>query len=411
MRSIAEINRKIAERTAVVLTAGELKKRIRAGEVITSRDVDVITCGTFGVMSGTAAILAFRVGTPGSFRVVESLTLNGVPTFIGPCPNEYNGHVDCMVYGTSRSADNPSYGGGHLFADLVRGEEVVAEVTTDAGRFAILVSLADMSSAKILVTRGAFRNYMAFTNHRVDPISTIFSVLPLQGRRSQATVSGCGEINPLENDPTMRFHRPGTPVLVNGARGFIIGTGSRTTLEKPNLSLVADMRGMDADLMGGFVTSVGAECLTSVATAIPVVDEEAFAALSVLDKDVSLPIADVTTRVRFSEAKYGDVWSGDLRVRVDVSRCSHACEVCAEMVCPVRAIRPDLGIGKACVGCLTCVSVCPNGVYSAKTGVLHTHDGQVLPIVLRESDRVRGELASVRLREIIQSGDWRFGEL
>ncbi len=411
MRSVAGINRKIVEQTAVVLTAGELKKRIRAGEKVTAEDVDVVTCGTFGVMSGTTAVLAFQAAPAGSFRQVERLTLNRVPAFVGPCPNESNGHVDCIVYGTSRSVDNPSYGGGHLFADLVRGAEVTAEITTDSGRFAVLVSLADMSSAKILVTRGAFRNYMAFMNPRCDPVSTIFSVLPLQGRLSQATVSGCGEINPLENDPTLRFHTPGTPALVNGAGGFILGTGTRSSAEKPNLSLAADMWGMHADLMGGFVTSVGAECLTSVATAIPVVDEEAFAALSVLDEDVVLPIADVTNRTRCCEATYGDVWGGDLRVRVDSSRCHHTCEVCAETVCPVHAIRSDLSIGMACVGCLTCVSACPDGVYSAETGVLHASNGRVLPIVLRQSDRVRGEIAAVRLRDKIRSGDWRFGEI
>ncbi|HJJ34577.1 MAG TPA: methanogenesis marker 16 metalloprotein, partial [Methanocorpusculum sp.] len=83
MKTLAEINRKIAEKTAVVITAKTLKERIRSGEIITPDDVDVVTCGTFGVMSGTSAVLAFQAGTPGTFRHAVSMTLNGVPAFIG----------------------------------------------------------------------------------------------------------------------------------------------------------------------------------------------------------------------------------------------------------------------------------------------------------------------------------------
>ncbi|HJK23278.1 MAG TPA: methanogenesis marker 16 metalloprotein, partial [Methanocorpusculum sp.] len=103
MKSIEDINTKISERTAVVWTASEFKKHIRAGETVTPEDVDVVTCGTFGVMSGTAAVLAFQAAEPGTFTHAYKLTLNGVPAHIGPCPNESNGHVDAMVYGTAQS--------------------------------------------------------------------------------------------------------------------------------------------------------------------------------------------------------------------------------------------------------------------------------------------------------------------
>ncbi|ABN06676.1 protein of unknown function DUF39 [Methanocorpusculum labreanum Z] len=408
MKTLAEINRKIADKTAVVITAKSLKERIRKGEIITPDDVDVVTCGTFGVMSGTSAFLAFQAGTPGTFRHVVSMTLNGVPAFIGPCPNESNGHVDCIIYGTSRAEQNPSYGGGHLFSDLAAGKPVTAEIITDTGTIRRLVSVDDMSAARLIVTRGGFKNYMGFVNRSEEEISTIFSTFPMKPKMQSASVSGCGEINPLENDPKLRYHVPGASALVNGSPALILGCGTRSSPEKPNLSLSADMQGMHPDMMGGFVTALGAECLTSIGTAIPVLDDETMDALRILDEDIPLPVADIQNRTPFAAATYADVWQNtDGRVRVDASRCVNECTECAKDLCPVAAIRPDLSIGKACMGCLTCITVCRHQVFSANAGTLHIPDADIR-IGLRQSDRVRGNRAAALVRDRISSGAWRF---
>jgi putative methanogenesis marker 16 metalloprotein len=407
MRSIENINTKISEGRAIVWTASEFKKQIRAGETVTPEDVDVVTCGTFGVMSGTAAILAFQAAPTGSFIHAHKLTLNGVPTHIGPCPNESNGHVDVMVYGTAHS-EHPGYGGGHLFADLVAGKLVEAIIETNTGTITKQITLADMSSAKIIVTRGAFKNYMAFVNPGRKEIATIFSVLPMQGNMREATVSGCGEINPLENDPELRYHTPGTAALVNGAPGIIIGTGTRSSTTRPNLSLVADMWQMDPNLMGGFKMTSGCECLTSVATAIPMTDDTTIATLSILDENIPLPVANVLNRTAFDTTTYADAWSGDARICVEPEKCKTTdCTRCRDL-CPREAIQADLTITKSCMGCLTCVVVCPDHVFLAKTGTLHTTTSNI-PIVLRQSDRTRGKLAALQLRDKIRAGNWKLG--
>ncbi len=408
MKTITEINQKIADKTAIVMTAKTLKERIRSGEKITTDYVDVVTCGTFGVMSGTSAVLAFQAGAAGTFRHVISMTLNGVPAFIGPCPNESNGHVDCMIYGTSRAEHDASYGGGHLFRDLVEGRPVTAEIITDTGTIQLPVNLSDMSSARLIITRGAFRNYMGFVNRSGEEISTIFSTFPMKPGMQSASVSGCGEINSLENDPALRYHIPGASALVNGGPALILGFGTRSSPQKPNLSLSADMRGMNPDMMGGFVTALGAECLTSVGTAIPVLDDETLNALRILDEHIPLPVANIQNRTPFTAATYADVWQNtDRRIRVDASLCVDDCPECAKDLCPVAAIRPDLSISKACMGCLTCVTVCRNQVFSAKTGTLHIPNADI-PIGLRQSDRARGERAAILVRDLIHSGAWRF---
>ena len=408
MKTITEINQKIADKSAVVMTAKTLKERIRKGEKITPDDVDVVTCGTFGVMSGTSAILAFQAADPGTFRHAVTMTLNGVPAFIGPCPNESNGHVDCIIYGTSHAEQNPAYGGGHLFSDLAAGKQVTAEIITDTGTICRQVGLNDMSSARLIVTRGGFKNYMGFVNRGEEEVSTIFSTFPMKPKMQSASVSGCGELKPLEYDPALLYHGPCAAALVNGSPALILGFGTRSSPEKPNLSLSADMRGMHPDMMGGFVTALGAECLTSIGTAIPVLDDETLDALRILDEDIPLPVADIQNRTQFAAATYADIWQNtDRRVRVDPSRCVNVCTECAKDLCPVAAIRPDLSIGKACMGCLTCVTVCRHQVFSANAGTLHIPDADIR-IGLRQSDRVRGDRAAALVRDRISSGAWRF---
>lgn len=400
-----------------VMTASELKEKIRNGTPPALEEVDVVTCGTFGIMSGTAAVFSFQMTEPGTFKKADSLKLNGIPAAVGPCPNESNGFVDAIVYGTAVSETLKNYGGGHLFKDLVSGKTIQAAVQSDGKLFEKEVTLQDFNTARMIVTRGAFQNYSAFVNGSEKPVQTIFSVTGLNGKFSEATVSGCGEINPLQNDPFLKHHAPGTPVLLNGARGIILGTGTRSTKEKPNLSMAADMFSMNPDLMGGFMTAAGPECLTSAATAIPVTDSETYSNLQITDDKILLPLSEIKDRQPIGFGTYANVWTGtDRRIRVHRDKCkncgaggnSDACEndICAAVLnCPVNAITESGGILKECVSCLTCTISCPNGVYTADGGILKLN-GLTIPIHLRQSDRNRGEAACLLLKKEIELGRW-----
>ena len=96
-----------------------------------------------------------------------------------------------------------------MFQDLVAGKAVEVEVearTTSGGkaRFRRTATLEAFNFARLFTTRSAFRNYMCFVNPSAETVRTIFSVSGLRGPFVEASVCGCGELNPLENDPEMR---------------------------------------------------------------------------------------------------------------------------------------------------------------------------------------------------------------
>ncbi|MGN0094167.1 MAG: homocysteine biosynthesis protein, partial [Methanobrevibacter sp.] len=67
-RTIENINEKIENGDVQVYSASEFKESIRSGDVPSFEEVDVVTCGTCGIMSGTSAIFNIIVSEPGSFK-------------------------------------------------------------------------------------------------------------------------------------------------------------------------------------------------------------------------------------------------------------------------------------------------------------------------------------------------------
>lgn len=406
MKTVEEINTKIRNGTAIVMTAAEFKQHIRKGNMMTPADVDVVTTGTFGVMSGTYAVLSIPVAEKKAFTTADRVWLNGVPAVPGPCPNENLGLVDLIVYGTAHASAR--YGGGHLFRDLVQGHAVDVVVTAKRKKVTRTVTLGDIGFARLITTRSTFKNYVAFVNPRSHVVkSTIFSVTGMPGPFRVASISGCGEINPLENDPSLRTIGPGTHLLVNGGDGYVMGTGTRSSAERPNISFFADLKGMDPDMMGGFVTSAGPECLVSCAVPIPVLDEHSLHALSVLHEQIPLLVADVVDRTLLASTTYGEVWNDtDPVIRFDPSLCV-SCDQCHSAArCPTGAISSHGPIDyHRCVHCGTCTVTCPAHAYHGRLGSLTVNTSQV-PVTLRQSSLMHAKRLCERLKHRIMKGEF-----
>ncbi|MEM0240525.1 MAG: methanogenesis marker 16 metalloprotein [Candidatus Nezhaarchaeales archaeon] len=413
LRSIKEINEKIRKGEAVVLTAKELCDMVRRGEEV--RNVDVVTSATCGVMSGTMAVLSFKVAEKGAFTKAKSVLMNGVPAFPGPCPNERLGIVDVILYGTSTSIYNPTrYGGGALIRDLIEGKKVEVRVESIEGKVIESdITLQEMTYAKMITTRSCFRNYMAFVNPQEKPVKSIFSILEMEGNLKAASVSGCGEVNPLEKDPLLKTIGVGTKVLVNKAYGYVIGPGTRATKERPNLSISADIKGMSSYYMGQFITSLGPEPFNTIAAAIPVIDEEVLKGVKRIDEEVQLPIADVNNREVIGFDNYAKVWQG---TDLEVSYNKGVCETCRVSPCPVALYCPteafrgkgDLAKHK-CFECGACTWLCPQGAFKAKLGSIRLGDVEV-PVKLRQSCRRRAETLSEYLKRLIEDREFYLSE-
>ncbi|MDW5562099.1 MAG: methanogenesis marker 16 metalloprotein [Methanomassiliicoccus sp.] len=418
-QTIMEIDRKIERGEAVVMTVQELYDRISGGDGRALEEVDVVTTGTRGIMSGTYAVLSFPISSPGIFERATRVTMNGVPTSVGPCPNERLGILDLMVFGTSVSEHDPKYGGGHLLHDLVAGAPVQVEAETGEGHaIAKEVSMDDMNSAVLMATRHAFRNYRAMVNSGNEAVRTIFHAAELKPHLRELTFSGCGHLNPIQNDPGLRTIGIGTRVLVNGGQGFVTGLGTRSSAGSPNLMMAADMRGMDAELIGGFITSAGPECAVSWAVPIPVLDDDIRSGLARPDDEIPMPVADIKDRHPIAVADYGQVWKDvSATVRVDRASCAR-CQCCeAERRCPTEAIsfphgKPTIDRYR-CYNCGLCSTLCENKVFRADLGeVRFTVDGRevTVPVTCRQSDRVRALRTARTLRDRILDRSFRITE-
>jgi putative methanogenesis marker 16 metalloprotein len=339
---------------------------------------------------------------------------------VGPCPNENLGVLDVVLFGTEHSKSRPNYGGGHLFRDLVERKDVKVDVETDDGRiFQTTLSLDDMPHARLFGSRHAFKNYSAFVNAGTVPINTIFHSRGFRPNFKEATFSGCGEINPLKNDPLMESIGEGTRILMNGAEGYVLGTGTRSSMERPNLSGFADMHQMTPEYLGGFVTSAGPECICSWAVPIPVISKTILAEIARPDREIVLPVNDVVSRTAIGNADYGDVWTdSDLAIEFEPERCTSCRSCLAREACPMQAIGFEVGRvwrrEDLCFHCGMCVNSCPSGVFCGRLGAVRLRDaaGEIksIPVVLRQSDRLRAEKLTGELKRQILDGTFKITE-
>ena len=411
---------KLERKEAVVMTAEEVSRMVQAGEASRLSEVDVVTTATRAVMSGTYAVLSFPVASPGSFFRARRAWINGIEAHVGPCPNESLGILDLMVFGTAHSSSRPNYGGGHLFRDLAAGKKALVEVETDSVRtIEAEVGLNEMPFARLFGSRHAFKNYSAFVNAGREPVVSIFHRLAFAPQCAEATFSGCGLINPLKNDPLMESIGIGSRILLNGAEGYVIGTGTRSSRDRPNLSGFADMHKMDPELMGGFVTSAGPECICSWAMAIPVISQKILAEIARPDEDIPMPVSDVSSRSAIGTADYGDVWTDvDLAVELEPERCISCSSCRAEEACPMQAISHKSGRVERdewlCFHCGLCVSLCPGGAFRARLGAIElkrpSGDFKRVPVTLRQSDRLRAVRLAGDLKKRILDGSFKIAE-
>ncbi|MHA1682945.1 MAG: methanogenesis marker 16 metalloprotein [Promethearchaeota archaeon] len=409
-RSLEEINKKISNGSANVFTMQEIVDAFKNGNKLSFKDVDVVTTATKALMSGILGVFSLRLSPPKTLRKFTEVSLNGIPAYPGPCPNEFLGIADFLVYGTGQSKTRENYAGGSLFRDLVEGNliDVVAK-SSEGEIIKKQITLDDMQYARMMGTRQAIKNYNAMINPTKDAVDTIFSVLPFQPNNQEITFSGCGALNPFQNDQKFESIGEGSPVLVNGNRGILIGPGTRNYIGKPNMMTIADFKGMNPEYMGGFKTSYGLEPICSIAVPIPILNERVFSNIMKSDKDVPLTILNLVGREKLGETTYGQVWDDNFLVKFDPSKCDSCKECKGEQFCPTDAFHKKKGIDRSrCFNCGLCAITC-TASENAFDVDLKTVDfnGKNVPIVLRQSDRHGAIRLATKLKKMILNEEFK----
>ena len=312
MKTWEDINSRIREGRAVVVTASQMKEIVReTGTRSASMKVDVVTTGTFAPMCSSGAL--FNIGHPSPRIKLKTACLNGVPACAGLAA------VDIFLGATSVRDGDPGnasfpgrfrYGGGHVIEDLVRGRDVLLEATghiTDCypgARLSTLLRLGDFVEAALLNPRNCYQNYgVAVNAHSARPLYTYMGIL--QPGPANAAYCSAGELSPLLNDPLYRTIGTGSRIFLGGAPGMVIGHGTQHSPGVPRnewgvpvggagtLSVTGDLRRMSCEFVrGASITGYGVSLAVGIGVPIPVLDEEMAAFTSVRDDQIQAPVLD-----------------------------------------------------------------------------------------------------------------------
>ena len=336
-RTIEEINDRIRKKKACVLTAEEIIPLVEEkGYEKATREVDVVTTGTFSPMCSSGAFLNFGHAKPR--MKIQKAWLNGVAA--------YGGLAACDVYiGATEIPDNDpankihpgrfSYGGGHVIEDLIAGRELTLRAVsygTDCyprKELSTKIRLKDLNQAYLANPRNAYQNYNVAVNLSNRVIYTYLGIL--QPKLGNANYSSAGQLSPLMNDPYLRTIGIGTRIFLGGDIGYVFWEGTQHNPTAPRsdrgvplegagtLALTGDMKGMsDRYIRGVSMLGYGVSLAVGIGVPIPIIDEEMMRFVSVRDEDLYAPVVDYSkayperevgtvARVSYKELKSGTV--------------------------------------------------------------------------------------------------------
>lgn len=325
MKTYTEINEKIKNGTAVVLTAeevSELSKSLSPKEI--AQKVDVVTTATFGAMCSSGAFLNFGHANP-PIRM-EKIELNGVRVSGGLAA------VDTYVGATDCNPANPAYGGAHIIEDLVNGKDVVLEAWgkgTDCyprKHIKTLINKDSVNEAILYNPRNSYQNYNVATN-TTDQIKYTYMGTLLPKMRN-ASYSSAGELSPLLNDPECRTIGLGTHIFLCGTEGYVTWNGTQFNTSKPvnafgvpvgnarTIAVIGDLKQMSSRfLRGAYIEKYGITMYVGIGIPIPVLDEDLARRVSIRNEQIETNVIDYGNGNRLlGKTNYAALHSGSIEV-------------------------------------------------------------------------------------------------
>jgi uncharacterized protein (DUF39 family) len=325
LRRYEEVNEKIKRGDVVVLTADEYAKLAEEkGWEKASKEVDVVTTGTFGAMCSSGAFLNFGHTEPP--MKMSRCWLNDVPAYKGLAA------VDAYIGATAMSETRPfEYGGGHVIEDLVAGREIELRAEaygTDCYPRRYLetsITIYDLNQAILVNPRNAYQRYNAATNSTDRILYTYMGILlPYYGN---VTFSGSGVLSPLYKDLYLETIGIGTRIFLGGAVGYVIGEGTQhnPSAAMSTLMVKGDLKSMNPRyLRGASIYRYGTSLYVGIGIAIPIINERVAKTAALRDEDIYTDILDYgvpsrsrpsVRRVSYAELKSGRVVINDRSVK------------------------------------------------------------------------------------------------
>ncbi len=326
MKTYAEINQKLKQGKAVVLTAEEVTKMAQhASPAEIAEKVDVVTTATFGAMCSSGAIINFGHASP-PIRM-EKIRLNGVPSYEGLAA------VDSYIGATACDSENPAYGGAHVIQDLLEGKDVVLEAWgkgTDCyprKYIKTTININTINEFTLFNPRNAYQNYNVAVNTTQKMIHTYMGTL-LAGMRN-ATYSTSGELSPLLNDPDLRTIGIGTRIFLGGAQGFVVWNGTQFHTTKPKnvfgvpvtnaatIAVIGNLKEMSPEyLQAVYYEKYGVSMFIGIGIPIPILDEEMARRVSISNGQIETSVLDYGTEgmPKLGQVTYKELQSGWIKV-------------------------------------------------------------------------------------------------
>ena len=312
-KTIAEINQKIRDGQAVVVTAEEIIDIVeKKGAQQAAKEVDVVTTGTFGLMCSSGAYFNMGHTKPRIKLGGGRVYLNDVPVYAGLAA------ADVFLGATAVPEDDPknkfypgefSYGGGHVIEDLVAGKDVRLVATaygTDCypqKKLETLVNINDINEAVLFNIRNAYQNYNVAVNLSNKTIYTYMGVL--KSNLGNANYCSAGQLSPLLNDPYYKTVGIGTKIFLGGGVGYVAWQGTQHNPGAPRaesgvpkrtsgtLAVIGDLKQMKPEwLRGASMLGYGATITVGIGVPIPILSEEILGYTAVKDEDILAPIVD-----------------------------------------------------------------------------------------------------------------------
>jgi uncharacterized protein (DUF39 family) len=341
-KTIKEINQKIREGRAVVVTAAEIIEIAqRDGTKKAAEKVDVVTTGTFGPMCSSGAYFNIGHSKPRIKLGGGRVYLNDVPAYAAFAAADLFIGANALPDDDPRNRNHPgdfNYGGGHVIEDLVAGRDIRLVATaygTDCyprKKLETWINIKDLNNATLFNIRNAYQNYNVAVNLSDKTIYTYMGVL--KPELGSAGYSSAGQLSPLFKDPYYKTIGIGTRIFLGGGVGYVAWPGTQYSPDVPRsengtprsgaatLCVIGDLQKMNPRyLVGTSMLGYGATLTVGIGVPIPILNEEILKYTAITDAEIFAAVIDYSGAYPnrepeiLNEVSYAELRSGKIKVK------------------------------------------------------------------------------------------------